>query len=122
METRVNGAEVQARGSRKRRQEGRRHSRNKGRERLEARMDKAVPGHIISFLRPLCYMQSTQGRTKQHIEEATRTRVVIADRRVHVLGSVSGIQQVSYKISLLSSTITTKSNHHQQQLDLKDKM
>ena len=50
METRVNGAEVQARGSRKRRQEGRRHSRNKGRERLEARMDKAVPGHIISFV------------------------------------------------------------------------
>ena len=35
-----------------------------------------------------------QGRTKQHIEEATRTRVVIADSRVHVLGSVDGIQQV----------------------------
>ncbi len=43
--------------------------------------------------KPHVTLVAWQGRTKQHIEEATRTRVVIADHRVHVLGSIDGIQQ-----------------------------
>lgn len=42
-----------------------------------------------------------QGRTKHAIENATRTRVVIADRKIHILGAFQNIQIAKHAISSL---------------------
>eukprot|EP00959_Pyramimonas_sp_CCMP1952_P298099 6235524-Pyramimonas_sp.AAC.1 len=37
-----------------------------------------------------------QGKTKFTIENSTRTRVVLADTRIHILGSFNNIKIASY--------------------------
>jgi hypothetical protein len=49
------------------------------------------------------------GKTKFSIENATKTRVVLADTRIHILGSFQNIRVCRYLIQSHSLTCTT---HH----------
>ena len=47
------------------------------------------------------------GKTKFSIENATKTRVVLADTRIHILGSFQNIRVCRYLIQSHSPTCTT---------------
>jgi len=57
---------------------------------------QCIPGwpSVAGWLGPLRARGGGAGRTKEGIEASTRTRLVIADKKIWILGSTDGIQQV----------------------------
>jgi len=53
----------------------------------------------------------SKGKTRENIEKSTRTRVIVADKRIHILGAIDNIDQAKTVISdLVLGRPTAKAN------------